>query len=133
MAPQALIFTKWFCGKAAEAHYLEGDIIELEFYDSPQIKLTLEDLWFFELPHMHKCFSNTGEPKREELTGTQGSQELCSPDRRAEAADPPGHLCAGLYAALPPAGVGAASPQACQFQFFFGAEVKQKDLSWKIS
>ena len=48
MAPQALIFTKWFCGKAAEAHYLEGDIIELEFHDSPQIKLTLEDLWFFE-------------------------------------------------------------------------------------
>ena len=47
MAPQALIFTKWFCGKAAKAHYLEGDIIELEFYDSPQIKLTLEDLWFF--------------------------------------------------------------------------------------
>lgn len=65
MAPQALIFAKWFCGKAVEVHYLEGDIIELEFYDSPQIKLTLEDLWFFELSHMHKCFSHTGEPKRE--------------------------------------------------------------------
>ena len=44
----------------------------------------------------------------------------------------PWPLYARLYAALPPAGVGAASPQACPFQFVFGAEVKQKDLSWKI-
>ena len=39
---------------------------------------------------MHKCFSNTGEPKREELTGIQGSREcgeLCSPDQGVEAAD----------------------------------------------
>lgn len=52
MAPQALSFTKWFCGKAAEVHCLEADTTELEFYDSPQIKLTLEDLWFFELSYM---------------------------------------------------------------------------------
>lgn len=53
MAPQALIFfTKWFCGKAAEVHCLEADITELEFYDSPQIKLTLKDLWFFKLSYV---------------------------------------------------------------------------------
>lgn len=65
MAPQALIFTKWFCGKAAEIHCLEADTTELEFYDSTQIKLTLEDLWFFELSYMYKRLTNKADPKRE--------------------------------------------------------------------
>lgn len=53
MAPQALIFLlSGSVEKAAEVHCLEADITELEFYDSPQIKLTLKDLWFFELSYV---------------------------------------------------------------------------------
>lgn len=63
MAPQALIFLLSGSVERQPVHCLEADITELEFYDSPQIKLTLKDLWFLNY-HMYKRLINTGDPKR---------------------------------------------------------------------